>query len=68
MDDKDDCPCFLQKIVRLSAGSKTLGLFSTAISYVWLHLQLVGLAKMILFELLEDFNLLFHCLIKLIGI
>lgn len=59
MDEKDDCPCFLQKTVRLSAGSKSLGLLFTTISSVWLHLQLVGLAKMILFEFLEDFNFFF---------
>lgn len=38
----------------ISAGSKSLGLLLTT-SSVWLHLQLVGLAKMILFEFLEDF-------------
>lgn len=54
MKEKDGCPCFLQKTVRLSVGSKSLGLLFTTISSVWLHLQFVGLAK-ILFEFLEDF-------------
>lgn len=48
MDEKDDCPCFLQKAVKLSAGSRSLGLLFTTMSPIWLYSQLTGLAKLIL--------------------
>lgn len=47
-DEKDDHPCFLQKALRLSAGSKSLGLLFTTKAPVWLCSHLAGLAKLTL--------------------
>jgi len=41
MDEQDDCSCFLQKAIRLTAGSRSLGLLLPCLLFGCIHNLLV---------------------------